>query len=116
VSPRIHAWVVLDRRGCEPVGYRTEEEARGHAEGFDEMDTDAAPHRVCVAVDPDDVAEARRLMADFIDGEVCNFEYMRREGETCREARTRQQGVPCVGCPQCEARAFLRRTSDMGTP
>ena len=56
------------------------------------------------------VADRDKLLKhveDLSRSEVCSFQYMCNEGETCREARTRTQGVPCPGCYVCEARAYL---------
>jgi hypothetical protein len=45
----------------------------------------------------------------LVDGEHCAWGAERKAGETCREFRTRQQGVPCAGCFECEARDFLKK-------
>ena len=52
--------------------------------------------------------EAVRLIQYLMD-EGCSFMDRRKPGETCREAQTRIQGVPCQGCANCEARDFLTR-------
>lgn len=56
--------------------------------------------------------EACRRLDALIDDEACSFSADRRDGETCRESRTRIQGVPCAGCAQCEGRAFLKRVKE----
>ena len=53
--------------------------------------------------------EALQIISAFIDGEYCPLHTNRRDGESCRDAFSRIQGVPCRGCNQCEAREFLRR-------
>lgn len=52
---------------------------------------------------------ALRLIDSLIDGETCHFSWLRHEGESCADARTRQQGVPCVGCDHCRGREFMQR-------
>jgi len=56
--------------------------------------------------------EALHHIDALIDGEYCSFSDRRKKGETCREAQTRIQGVPCAGCASCEARAFLKRVKE----
>lgn len=52
--------------------------------------------------------EAVRHIKALMD-EGCSFIDRCKPGETCREAQTRIQGVPCSGCANCEAREFLKR-------
>lgn len=53
--------------------------------------------------------QAIRRIEDLVDGEHCSYMWLRQEGETCKQAKTRQQGVECIDCPECEARSFLKR-------
>ena len=53
--------------------------------------------------------EAIRHIRGLVDGEFCPLFSNRKKGETCRQAQSRIQGVPCAGCAQCEARDFLAR-------
>ena len=61
-----------------------------------------------MARDPD-LDEALRLIDELIDGETCHYGWLRRDGESCAEALTRQQGVPRVGCDLCRGREFMKR-------
>lgn len=51
----------------------------------------------------------------FLTSEAgCRFSesrYYRPEGETCREYKTWQQGVPASGCDLCEGRDFVDRAT-----
>jgi hypothetical protein len=60
----------------------------------------------------EDLREAIRLIRMFVDGEYCTFHYDRKDGETCKEAQSRKQGVPMPGCDQCQARDFLKKMKD----
>jgi hypothetical protein len=54
------------------------------------------------------IRDASGHVESLIDDEHCAFGDHRKPGETCRQARTRMQGVTCAGCAECEARDFLK--------
>ena len=68
-----------------------------------------------MSTDKELLKEALKHISNLIDDDVCAFASSRErrpEGETCREWRTWQQGVPCPGCFKCEAREFLARVKE----
>lgn len=58
------------------------------------------------------LVEALRRLQSTTSGHGCRFAYARQgrpRGETCRQFKSWQQGVECMGCDICEAREFLVR-------
>lgn len=53
--------------------------------------------------------EAAQHIVNLVDGQYCTWGSSRHSEETCREFRSRMQGVPNPGCFHCEARDFLKK-------
>ena len=65
-----------------------------------------------------DLQTALKHIEDLAFGMGCvwsfRFGLSRPEGETCREFKTHEQGVPSRGCSYCEGRAFLKQFGIVG--